>query len=271
MGRLTRAERAGRKKSTPISSSATNLTWALANLDYAQQMSKRQRVNGSGKSGYVRSSNGSRAFANIRTGGFLGQELKFVDYEKDANVVQTLAGSEFDPTEGALNALAQADGPSSRDGRAVILKSVHVRGVIDTTVSTDGSEALVYRVVLYCDKQTNGAAPNAEDVFVDPSDADLDAFTLRNLAFSKRFRILSDQWYDAHAVAGYGNGSTNKLFYKKIMFKIDKKLNIPVNYTGTTAAISTIVDNSLHLLIVAGPTSGAQANAKYTSRVRFVG
>lgn len=218
------------------------------------------------------------AIANARIGGLLGMEKKYIDYEYDGAVVATVASSESDPaTALALNAIAQGDGASNRDGRQAVMKSVQVTGMlIREAVATGDVEAQgdqYVRLVLLEDTQTNGAQFNAEDVFVDPTDTDLDPFTFRNLEYAKRFRILKDESFiiPASGSAGDPTAAGTGAAIKK--FKWSVPLNRPVNYSGTTAAVASITDYSYHVMAVKAAITGGASDVslKYVSRVRFVG
>lgn len=217
-----------------------------------------------------------QTMANMRTGGYMGLEKKFIDYEYDAAVNQALAGAEADPTEGALNAIAQGDGESNRDGRKCTLVGVHLKGYVQRDADTSATPLNSYlgctaRLVVVHDKQTNGAALNAEDVFEDPTDTDLEPLVFRNLAYTKRFSILHDEVINLDANTISVDPATGEWSSAvRQMFTVNKKLNVPVLFTGTTANVSTISDSSIHVLCWTG-ANDAPATLRYISRVRFVG
>lgn len=209
---------------------------------------------------------------NTRTAGFLGIEKKFYDKTYSGAIVATVASAEADPAANAscLNAIAQGDGESNRDGRRCVLKSVQIRGDIYDSGSQDGADPpgpAVIRVALVWDQQTNGAQLNSEDVFTGATNVE---HAMINLQHSGRFRILWDKTFSfGSAVAfnddGGATGATNR---GGKIFKIYKNLNIPVTFDGTTEDIANITDNSLHMVAFA---SGTGYFLKYESRVRFVG
>jgi len=237
---------------------------------------------------------------NARIGGYLGIEKKYIDNEFALQLGETLAGSEKDPASGALNAIAQGDGPSDRDGRQVTLKSVHIRGQIKVPSlafdpSAPGAQGTGFSVkfVLLLDTQTNGAQFNAEDVFVDPTDVDLDAFTFRNLQYQKRFRVLKDLMIPVPPAtmspAAYtsenntptteNNGDITAIVAagRSVPFEVNHEFKgtgrneLQTIYTGNAANVSTISDNSLHVMALVSETLGVTAVLQYVSRVRFVG
>lgn len=219
----------------------------------------------------------ARRRANPRSGGFLGIESKFVDYEYDAAVNKAVVGGEADPaTALSLSVMAQGDGESQRDGRKCIVTSVQVTGVVELDFLNDGNstalgKAATVRVVLVQDTQTNGAQLNAEDVIKDSSDTDLDPLGFRNLQYTKRFRVLADKLVTLERQATFleAAGAYDSPPVRK-SFKMYKKLRMPVEHTGTTAAVSTVNDNSIHVLCFSG-ANDADATLRYQSRVRFQG
>ncbi len=240
---------------------------------------KRARSNGNGTSASKRRSTfqkkrtGFRS-PNPRTGGFIGMELKFLDtFLSNHTVVETVAGSEIDMSSGSqlcLNAIAQGDGESNRDGRKCVLKSVQVRGKLHLATQADVANAEIgetCRILLVWDKQTNGAQLNSEDVLLDGSGVDL--LSLRNLQYSQRFQVLAEEMVDLQWSNSQTDGTnTASVGGEAKHFEMFRKLNIPVVHTGTTGVVASISDNSLHLIAIA---AGADITLSYQARVRFVG
>lgn len=211
---------------------------------------------------------------NMRTGGYLGIETKFIDYTYSDVPTATITDAEADPpaqgaqtAPGCISAIAQGDGESNRDGRKVVLKSLHIRGAVILIASADATlnDGRTIRVIVVVDTQTNGVQLNAENVILAATHVE---HGFRNLQFSKRFRILKDHTFEINALAGAGTGAANDspATVKKFMWNFP--LNIPVNHTGTTAVVASIADNSIHVIAFA---SGDGVTLAYESRVRFVG
>jgi len=210
---------------------------------------------------------------NLRIGGFLGIEKKFVDYEYDAAVVQTVASSESDPaTALSLNCTAQGDGPNQHDGRKQTTTSVELRGnvVWSATDAATPVEPGFVRILIVHDRQTNGAQFNAEDVLDDPTDADLETCALRNVEFEKRFRILKDFIVKKPATTFVWDGTSapSEAAYAPFHCFIPLKGGLVTNYTSTTADIANIKDNSIHVIAIG---EGGGAILRYVSRCRFYG
>ncbi len=220
----------------------------------------------------------SRALANIRTGGFLGIENKFVDYSIVATAIGSPAGSaggEMDPagSVNCLNAVAQGDGEQQRDGRKIKLNSVHLRGHIHRAVATDQADMRTGGAVfiaLVSDAQTNGTQLNSEDVYENSSgNADGAVHSFRNLQYTQRFKVLWSRLYSFDAPnAGTDGTNTNSTGGQIRNFKVDIPLSFVTQFSASTAVVASINDTSLHVIAFA---TDAGYTLTYLSRVRFVG
>ncbi len=217
-----------------------------------------------------------RRITQPRIGGFTGIEKKFVDYiDNDDPFSSTWAGGEMDPTTNAVSAIAQGDGENQRDGRVATLHSVFIKGFM-SVAATESSIAplddIIVRIVLVQDKQTNGAQLNAEDV-MDTISAAVDINSVKNLQNSARFVVLKDKTFLLpRGRANTNEGAANLFASAKILvpFKmgVTFKKPIRVNHTGTTANVTSVADNSIHVI---GTTSNVEGLLTYRSRVRFTG
>jgi len=224
------------------------------------------------------------SFALARTGGFLGKELKFIDYELAAHaLVATVAGSECDPQSSVdcLNATAQGDTEQNRDGRRQFTHSIMIKGYVDfhpsKATATFSLDSCFVKLALVLDTQTNGAQLNAEDVFVDPSSTYLDSTLVRNLQYTSRFKVLKMITIKVPPmIGGYcGDGTTNLAdgCRTHVPFSCYYNFKTPLvtSYTNTTAVVANIADNSLHLIAIKSKTTeNAQVRQlNYYSRCRF--
>ncbi len=146
-----------------------------------------------------------------------------------------------------------------RIGRKCTITNIYLRLNLETQ-SNASSDLLgandcgaIVRIMMYWDTQCNGTNVGVTDI---NEIADWDSF--RNLANGKRFRILVDKWKACNTTGvGSGNGTASKSAVSKRnwMVKISKKVFIPIEYSGTTGALSEIRSNNIGLLIWAS-TSG---------------
>ncbi len=213
--------------------------------------------------------------ANVRTGGFMDLERKFKDFNRNSDAFTLAwAGGEMDPsTANSLSVVAQGDGESERDGRVYHIHSVHLKGLLNIS----GAESqvtplndIVARLALVWDTQTNGAQLNAEDVFLTIGSGE-DVNSFRNLQNSKRFIVLKDKTF-RFKQEQIAEGAANLFAWgqAQIPFKINKTFKTPIKVrcSGTTAAVTSVTDNSLHLI---GTATDIKMLLTYQSRIRFTG
>ncbi len=191
-----------------------------------------------------------------RTGGFYGRysgrdsELKFHDVDLDDAVVA--AGGAITET---INIIGQGVTESTRVGRKCTIKSVNWKFRVSLPeVDAQGTPTSgdTIRVILYIDKQANGAAAAITDVL---ESADWQSF--RNLSNSGRFNVLMDKTYDVNyltlasdgaGVVSSANVNREKSFYKKC--------NIPIEFNSTTGAMGEIRSNNLGVLLISAAGVG---------------
>lgn len=209
---------------------------------------------------------------NVRTAGFLGAELKFLDSARaNVSLTSAIAGSEIDnATALCLNGIIQGTGQSERDGRQYIMKSIQVNGIVFVPVANDKADAppnSSVRILLIMDKQTNGVQFSAENV-LDATIAD-NANAFRKLEFSRRFDILAEKRLNLDRTTSHNDAvATGSYTGQCKAFSFYKKLDVKVNCTATAATVASISDNSLHLMAI---TQNGDATITWSSRLRFVG
>lgn len=216
---------------------------------------------------------------NTRSGGFLGIEVKFLDTSLANSSITNpsdASGGEHDPTTVAcLNAVAQGDGESNRDGKDYLIRSLHVRGHIKQASQADQTAADTPQgvfVACVLDTQTNAAQLNSEDVFKNPSGStNLADHPFRNLQYSRRFKILWSKHivFQGHQMVYDGTNIEQAGIRRGFEFNLPN-LNIKVQTKGTSANVTDIVDNSIHM-IAYSTSIEPQSLIEYNARIRFVG
>ncbi len=201
-----------------------------------------------------------------RTGGFYGRfaapgrELKFLDVaivDADIAVNGTIV-------EDSIFPIAQGVTESQRVGRKCTVRAINWRYTIQLDVATGAGASEVVRVILYLDKQCNGAVATVTGIL------ETDDFqSFNNLANTARFHILHDKTYDLNFVAGAGNGTTQAWPEMQISDAIYKKVNIPLEFDSTTGAITELRSNNVGVLLVS--QVGGLASFESSLRVRFEG
>ncbi len=190
-------------------------------------------------------------------------ELKFLDTVRtDLNMA--LAGVVMDDS---LNHIAQGNTESERVGRKVTLKMLRMKGrVINTNVTSLTETEQRYRIIVYCDKQANGATAAVTDIL---ETASINSF--RNLANQSRFRIIYDKTknFILPAVAQTAAGTFSS-FSMEHNFMMSARLNIPIEFDNsvTTGAIGSIRSNNVGVLALCSTDNGP-VRLGYTARIRY--
>lgn len=205
-------------------------------------------------------------------------ELKYFDAYYDS-VAMTAGYTYFVPDmpsgAGALNTMAQGDGPSDRDGRSIVMESIHVQGAItipeDTNLTAGQVLPLVY-VALVMDTQTNGAAFAVGDLWTQPTGTALaNTLLFRNLAFAKRFRVLAAKHVRLRRPQMVFDGTNIELQGAATRFSLSSNLNGQrALFEGTTNAIADATDNTIQLIVACTDIS-LFPTLTYVSRLRFRG
>lgn len=217
-------------------------------------------------------------FRNVRTGGFVGLELKFYD----SSLVTAALTAPTDASGGVHDQSAtigpttipQGDGENERDGRKAVVKSVFVNGVINIAAqlnqtATD-SNPIVY-VALVKDMQTNGAILTSELVFKNDSGSAIAAASpMRNLQFSTRFRILDRKQFTLAQPTVVWDGTNIEQGGVMQPFVLSWKGDMPMTFKGTTETIANTVDNSIHVIAYVS-SAAAGPSISYNCRTRFMG
>ncbi len=217
---------------------------------------------------------------NIRFGGFLGKEIKFLDLTLADQAVPATTGwtgTELDPAVNCLNAMVVGNTQSTRIGRRIEMVSIFITGTIKVPAQTTLSAApLVARMLLALtlDMQSNGAQIQGETVFINPvGDAEVNANPIRNLEFTKRARVLARKMMTVPQRPLVSNQTAGTITVGEVTipFSFFVKLHgMVVNYSSSTPDIADIVDNSLHLIGNGTSTTGTPV-VSYNSRLRYTG
>ncbi len=181
-------------------------------------------------------------------------ELKFFDTTRAA-VTPAIAGTIVDAS---LNLIPQGVLENNRIGRRCTLKSLQMN--ITTTIAStanvaDGSDRL--RVIIYQDKQTNGATAATLDLL---QTAVINSFY--NLENQMRFRIL----HDSNHIMSQNVFFAAATPLKRGFFKVSKRLNIPLEFSGVAGALTELRSNNIGVLML---TESTDVTIAYTARVRF--
>lgn len=166
-------------------------------------------------------------------------ELKFFDSDtNDALIAQTgtILGT------GSQCLVPQGVTESTRIGRKMTIRSINWRYNLtlatSTTTTADGDTV---RLILYLDKQCNGATAAVTDIL---ETAEYQSFN--NLSNKDRFTILADR----HHTLNSGSALTLNIQGVQENGSFFKKCALPIEYSSTTGAISEIRSNNIGILTV---------------------
>lgn len=197
-----------------------------------------------------------------RTSGYYGRysgsnaELKFFDVTLDDAVIAT-GGVIVD----TVNDIAQGVTENTRIGRKCVLRKIGWKYILDMAVSTVAGRQDTVRLILYKDKQCNGAAATSALIMETTN-----VRSFRNLSTSGRFTILMDRTYDMNMLAMAGDGTTQDTQPMKISGQFYKDCNIPLEFDATSGALGTIRSNNLGVLLI---SETGQAGITSQLRMRF--
>ncbi len=184
-------------------------------------------------------------------------ELKFHDVDLNDTLIAT--GGTVTPS---INLIPQGVTEITRVGRKCTIRSIGWRFDLALATQTSGGNASdIARVLIYVDKQANGATANVTDIL---ESADYQSFN--NLSNKKRFRTLMDRVYDVNALAGGGDGTTEDYGQVLINDTFFKKVNIPIEYNSTAGAITEITSNNIGVLLI---SRGGLTTFNSKIRLRF--
>ncbi len=220
-------------------------------------MQKRKRVNGAfARRGKARGMKGRRK-GRIANGG----ELKFHDVDLDDAIVAT--GGTITPS---INLIAQGVTESTRVGRKCVLRKVQWRYDIDLPAESDQGDVGqgdIVRVIMYIDKQANGATAAVTDIL---ESADYQAF--RNLTNTGRFRILMDKTHSINRRVAATDGANTSTSPEVVTgtFTLFKTINLALEFSAGTGAITEIRSNNLGVLLI---SREGQVGFESKIRLRF--
>lgn len=191
------------------------------------------------------------------------QELKFHDVFPTDVIV---------PTTGVVHTsmvlIPQGTTQKERLGRKAIIRSIAFRLILSVPLvqgQADIPDGEVFRIILFIDKQCNGANAAVSDILITTA---IEGY--RNMANIGRFTILCDKHVTINrtvAMADGTNTSSSPLVYRRI--KGYYKLNLPIEYSGTAGSITEIRSNNIAWLFIT--QSGEGGVSVGSVRVRFDG
>lgn len=200
-----------------------------------------------------------------RTGGYYGRftgakpEMKFLDSDYNDSVVSA-AGT----IRNTIVDIAQGTGESQRIGRKCTIRSLHwrVHVALPEFSGTKPGDPDTCRIMLYIDKQCNGATAAVLDILEDAT-----FLSWRNLANSGRFDILMDKYVVLNVLTASSDTSgTTESSSNHRQFDFHKTMSLPIEFNSTAGAITEIRSNNIGFLAI---SAGGLVGFSSKLRIRF--
>lgn len=163
------------------------------------------------------------------------------------NITTSTAGTVY----GSLNTIGQGDGSTNRNGDKVQVTRLEVSGEINLpTTSTVADMNDYVRLIVYVDKQCNGA--NATRAAILDKASPYSFYNPDNQPMNnpKRFRILFDKTFNLNASAAGYNGTSIVSGTVRKPFKLTKDMKVNLQYNGATGVVSELNNSNLGMLAI---------------------
>jgi len=189
-------------------------------------------------------------------------ELKF----HDGSISVAPVTSTGTIAEDSLLTIASGTGESERVGRKLSILRIRMRYLIEMNAqSAAAAAAEAIRVIVYLDKQANGAAATVADIM----EAD-DLKSYENRTNRDRFELLYDRQHVIETSGAVLTTSTVALSQGFVDLQAGKHfLPIPVEYSSTSGVITEMTSKNVGVLLLADAGDRVDWNARF--RVDFVG
>ncbi len=179
---------------------------------------------------------------------------------------------------GTILKIQQGSGESERIGRRIILTDIlwnltlemPALAISTTPLTSEATE--IFRLVIYLDKQCNGAIANTTTIF-----EDTDIHSYRNIENASRYTILWDKTVTLTGRVVTAWDGTNDTWtvpevFKRVKYHWKGRIPIEYNQTFTDGRIATIRSNNIGIIALTENSSAARTAALYGQmRIRFYG
>ena len=189
---------------------------------------------------------------NLSVGSGLGlTERKVIDINTTQYAIES-TGTQLQ----LLNGCVPGSQNFNRIGRKIFMRSLQIRGAINLTDTTAGTNVVCRMVIVY-DKQSNGSAPTWANIMTSQNisgTTSSDVFAMVNLDNRDRFVIIRDQLYipgaiDNTATQTYAMGPGTIVLNEYIPLKLETLYS-----GGSAGTIGDITSGSLYCFWIANAT-----------------
>lgn len=187
-------------------------------------------------------------------------ELKWLDQNKTFATVSATGA-----IEDSINHIVQSDGQTERIGRKAVIHSISWRYTLTlpTEKNDDPVDGDIVRIILFLDKQCNKATAGVTDILETQAH-----MSFNNLAQKDRFHIVYDQVHELIYTAMARSGGTTSVDQSSVTkyFSTYNSVNTPIEFSGSTGAITEITSNNYGFLII---SKNGLAGMESFIRIRF--
>lgn len=196
----------------------------------------------------------ARAFKANPSRALMGPlEKKYLDVTTTTVSPITTAGA----IVSTFTIIAQGTTEVTRVGGKITVTNFNIRGNISGLSQAAGQVGDIVRIIVFVDKQTNGAAPAVTDLLKTAN-----IYSYLNMDNVDRFQVLKDKFVSINQTGILAATSV----YENKVFKVNKKLNMPIHYASTTGAITEVKSNNIYLLHI---SLTGESQISYSARTKF--
>lgn len=156
----------------------------------------------------------------------------------------------------------QGTNGTERIGEKTTVRSIQFRGVLTYTPTLSNPPDTTVHMYIVLDRQANGAAAAATDVFTSTNFA----IALRARPRSDRFKIL---WHGEYTLGSHTTIAANPANPAVLPFSMYKKVNIPIKFSGSTGAVADMMSNNIFLLAGSDGNTDDLVTCLGTARLMF--
>ncbi len=207
----------------------------------------------------------------VRTEGYYNRYEYGPNKTSELKLFDTFHGNQADIgggiiAEPSFNLIPQGVDFDERVGRKITVKEVSVHARFEMGEQASMGDMRDYgRLIIYQDKQCNGAVPLVTDILGPSGTNDL---SFNDLSNKNRFRTLMSITCDMNQNSAIWDtvGVVIRTAAKVKTIEQYKKVNFPIEFSGSTGALATIRSNNIGALFI---TYKQLVNCQYYVRIRY--
>jgi len=205
-------------------------------------------------------------------------ELKQLEYGQDLTALTSgpTTTSPAHTTISTLVGMATGTGSNTREGLQIQAKSIKVtvNCVIDPHSDTSNANMVAnahhFRVILVCDRVSQGAAASWSQVFDTVPNSSAQEFDYPVLHNRRRFKILADEFVSVPPPFVVHDGTNFHSYGNKKLLKVVVPLNQPIWYNDTSASVGSVSEGNILMFVACDASSSALGKMKFSYRSRLL-